>query len=162
MSRLVYGLLASVLVLSCSASWAGEILILQPSTSVPENRNEREAQRLGDRARQNAGQAVPEAAYILGPAGMDSQPRTRDQAERLMDGAREYLDPAPQPSAGGGGQVILRAAPLSDAERARLKARGYVTEPTIKSGQRNCGAAVTNQVGTVGEGDRPLIRIVAD
>jgi len=150
MSHIGFAWVAGVAVLVGTAVWAGEILILQPATPASDNRNEREAQRLNDRARQRAGQAVPETTYILGPAGVESQPRTRDSTDRLMQDARDYIGPAQPAAAAGSGQVILRATPLSDAERARLKARSYAAEPA-KSSQRNC-STVTNQVGMIGEG----------
>lgn len=127
---------------------AGEILILQPAPSSSGNRNEEAARQLNDRARQQAGQAVPGTAYVLDPSGAGAVPV--DQADQLRQNARDYLDPHPVGTAGDGTQVILRAAPLSEAERLRLKSRTYAAEPAKPTG-RNCGA-VSNQVGVIGEG----------
>ncbi|MEW6163673.1 MAG: hypothetical protein AB1642_01280 [Pseudomonadota bacterium] len=140
-------LAAFAAILTCGATSAGEILILQPATT-----NERAAQQLNERARQQSGQPVTEGVvYVLDPAtGMFVPATGPGQAEQLRREARDRLEASESGTAGDGSQVILRAAPLTEAERMRLKARAYVPEGN-KPSSRNCSTA-SNQVGTIGEG----------
>lgn len=149
MSHMGSALVAAIAALIGGVSLAGEILILQPATTG--SRNEQAAQDINARARQQAGQAVPDNVYVLpGSGGMGLAPAPASPADQARQSARDYADPPPTGSAGDGTQIILRAAPLSDTERMRLKARSYSAEPT-KPSNRNCGAAA-NEVGTIGEG----------
>lgn len=127
---------------------AGEILILQPAVSSSTDRNQRQSQELQERARQQAGQPVPDRYFIL-DQGAAADSGNREQAERLLRDARGMSEPGSDVAPYEGG-VILRAVPVSEAERLRLKARSYATEP-VKPTRRDCSAA-SNQIGMVGEG----------
>jgi len=127
---------------------AGEILILQPVPAATE-RNQAASRQLDDQARRQAGQSVADPAYVLDPAGAILLPAPVAPSERLRHEAGGYLDREAS-GAMEGGVPVLRAAPLSDVERARMKARSYVAEP-VKGAARRCDR-VSNQVGTIGEG----------
>lgn len=133
---------------------AGEILILQPADSGQGSRSAREARALDDRAREQAGQVVPGAQYILVPEAGAPVPAP-GSAERMRQDARSYV----QPAAVGDSPPQLQAVPLSEAGRARLKASSYATDAD-RSKSRNCGAAANN-VGTIGEGTGALKSEVA-
>jgi len=130
-------------------AWAGEIIILQPDPATGAERNKRQAREMADTARGNVGKPVPEAYYILEGEDVGAASRSRGQADLLRREARSE-------SSEGGAEVqdadllILRSAPMSEANRARLKARSYVTDQS-KQGQRNC-TTVSNRVGMIGEG----------
>lgn len=152
MSHSGSALFAGLAALLAGTSMAGEILILQPTTSATGSRNEQAAQELNARARQQSGQAVPDNVYVLPvPGGTGLAPGLPSPADQLRQSARDYADPPPAAGAGDGTQVILRAAPLSDTERMRLKARSYSADPAKPGARNNCGAA-SNEVGTIGEG----------
>ena len=51
---------------------------------------------------------------------------------------------------GGGTTIILRAAPPSETEKLRQKARNYLAPESAVRGGKNC--EVANTVGTIGEG----------
>lgn len=131
----------------------GEIVFTQPGqsqqgTAKPRSepsRSEREVDRTLEKARQKVGRGsgipVEEAA-----------PRPLDKAEQAIREAQDYLRPGGEaPTGMEGTTVILKNAQPSDAERARLKARGYIAPAAAGKGTHNCGEAAT-AVGMIGEG----------
>ncbi|MDP2809904.1 MAG: hypothetical protein Q8O34_07110 [Rhodocyclaceae bacterium] len=125
---------------------AGEIIIIEPAPQG--SRSEQGAERAKEKARQRAGKAKSGETVIItdGPAG----DRTVEQAEQLRREAQEYLRP---PASGAVADdtttIILRAAPPGDAEKARQKARSYVTPEQART--KECPSVVI-RVGTIGEG----------
>lgn len=125
---------------------AGEIIIIEQAPQG--SRSERGAGEAKEKARQHAGKVSAGTTVIINDGG---DARAPSQAEQASREAQEYLrGSAPAADAGGEGTtIILRAAPASDAEKARLKARSYVTP--AGSRQKEC-ASVASEVGVIGEG----------
>lgn len=132
--------------------WAGEIIIID---QVPEggSRTERGAGYARDEARRQAGKPSVNPGVNVIITGDQDEARNLDRAaEQASREAREYLNPSmpSDPGMGEGTTIILRAAPVSDAERSRMRARSY-TAPRAARATRDCSSA-TSQVGTIGEG----------
>lgn len=132
---------------------SGEIVFTQPGqpqqTQPPAkprepSRSERELDRTLDKARQRAGKSGG-----VQEGGVSQRPL--DKAEQAIQEAQDYLRPGGDAAGTETTTVILRNAPPSDAEKARLKARGYVTPATAGKPGHNCGEAAT-AVGMIGEG----------
>lgn len=127
---------------------AGEIIILQPAPAPP-------ASEARDEARRAAGKPVAGQPTILlvDPASAQATGRLINPLspeERSRREAREYLDPPPVYH--DEGTVILRAAPLTEAEKSRLRARSAVApaKPAAAASDKNCTAS--SEIGTIGEG----------
>lgn len=128
----------------CALAQAGEIVILQPLSG--ETGNEKNLDRTVDRARQRAGkQAAP---LVVEDAVLDRG----SNAERSSREAREYSlrQAPPQNSGEEGTTVILRSAPISDAEKARQKAVSFVPPGASSLPSRACGD-VSLSIGTIGD-----------
>lgn len=146
----VAGLVCLVPILQVSA---GEIIIIQQA--APEgSRTDQEASRARNEARRQAGKAAinPGGGNIIigDDAGAIDAP---SRAEQSSQNARDYLrTPANTDATTGDGTVIiLRAAPTSDAEKSRQRARSYVAPSNQAPRARECSNA-TSQVGTIGDG----------
>lgn len=142
------------LLLGCLPAVAGEIII-GPAPAPQQQAAPRE--REPSRSERELGRSLGKARDYAGTGGTavvvddGKSPRPLDKTERAMRDAQEHLRSGGDTSASGtDGTVTLRAAPLSDAERARLKARAYATGEAPRT-TRNCSEAAT-QVGMIGEG----------
>lgn len=133
--------------LFAAAGRAGEIIIIQDAADKP--RGQQAAQQAKDKARQQAGKPVAGTTIVITDQPIDRRGPT--DAEETGRDAREYLRPPPamEPAMDGSTTIILRAAPTSDAEKARLRARSYV--PAAGARAKECGTAAS-QIGTIGEG----------
>lgn len=143
-------ILALAMSAGCLSAQAGEIVIVQPTAAPPaarETRTEKELGRTMDRARQNAGKSSGTTVVVE----EDGKERALDRTEKSMREARDYLRPGGDAQSADGATVILRAAPPSEAERMRQKARSYVTPSGGARMGKNCAEATT-QVGMIGEG----------
>lgn len=152
MSPLRIGLFAWLGCLVTLVGWAGEIIIIE-KTPLGDSRSERGAGYAQDEARRQIGKtSVNEGVNII-ITDDEAQGRAPSKAEQASREAREYLSPpvSGAPVAGDGTTVILRAVPLTEAERSRMKARSYVT-PSVASKTTKQGSTATNQVGTIGDG----------
>ena len=143
---MVRELLVGGMIMTCTLAMAGEIIILEPSAGTSRESVHRKAQDMSDRARLQAGQAVPEKVYVLDANGNLIVPEALSPAERLRNSAREHLDTTGE----AGAAPSLRAAPISESERLRLKARGYLSDAN-KPASSKCGN-VGNEVGMIGDG----------
>jgi len=140
--------------LGCFAAFAGEIVIVQPaekdSRSVREQtRSERELDRTMDKARRYGGGAASTPVFI----DETGDSRLRDHTDQSIRDAQDYLRPGSGEdgmSGTGGTTIILRAAPPSETEKLRQKARSYLAPESAARGGKNC--EVANTVGTIGEG----------
>lgn len=140
--------------LGCFHAHAGEIIIVQPAERNPRTvreptRSEHELGRSMDQARQYGGKSSSTAVIVE-----DGTPtRPLDKTEQSIRDAQNYLQGSEAPGAAGteGTTIILRAAPPSEAERLRQKARSYAAPATAARSGRNCGE-VSTQVGMIGEG----------
>lgn len=147
-------ILAVATLLGCLAAYAGEIVIIQSTGKDPRSvreptRSERELGRTMDKARQygGTGGAVP---VIIDETG---EVRSLDKTEQSIRDAQDYVRPgggADGMAGMGGTTIILRAAPPSETEKLRQKARSYAAPDAARSGKTCAGAA--NTVGTIGEG----------
>lgn len=140
--------------LGCLAAYAGEIVIIQPvekdSHSVREStRSERGLDRTMGKARQHAGTGGAVPVVIDETSGSSSL----DKTEQSIRDAQDYLRPSSGASGmsgmGGATTIILRAAPPSETEKARQKARSYVAPENAGRAVTTCGE-VANTVGTIG------------
>lgn len=146
-------LIASLL--GCLPAVAGEIII-GPSPAPQQQATPRE--REASRSERELGRSLGKAREYAGTGGSavvvedGKSPRQLDKTERAMREAQDYLRSGGEAPAGSTeGTVTLRAAPLSDAERARLKARSYAAGDAPRT-TRNCSEAAATQVGMIGEG----------
>lgn len=138
----------------CLSVYAGEIIFVQPTTekdarSTREpSRTERELERTQSKARAYSGATGGTPVVI----DENSLARPLDRTEQSIRDAQDYLRPGTgAASTGSGGTtVILRAAPQSETEKLRQKARGYIA-PESAARVGKCGE-VTNSVGTIGDG----------
>lgn len=123
-----------------SLVWAGEIVIIQPAGN--ETRSEKAATRSADQARRyTSGQSEPIVVE-------DGEVQRGSASERSSRDAQDYLrSPGDQT---GETTIILRSAPLNDAEKARQRAASYVQSPGALPGGRPCGD-VSLTIGTVGD-----------
>lgn len=126
-----------------SLAEAGEIVIVQPASS--ETRNERNLGRTMDKARQNSGkQAAP---LVVEDGVLDRG----NNAERSSRDAQEYLRPAASQNTGHENTtIILRSAPLTDAEKSRQKAAAFTQPAGSSAVNRACGD-VSLSVGMIGD-----------
>lgn len=140
--------------LGCLAAYAGEIVIIQPAEKDPRavrepTRSERELGRTMDKARQHGGSGGAVPLVIDESAG----PRPQDKTEQAIREAQDYLRSGAGPSGmsgmSGTTTIILRAAPTSETEKLRQKARSYNPDSTARS--KNC-AESANTVGSIGNG----------
>lgn len=153
------------LIFLLSVPWmamAGEIVIVD-APSAPVNylapvgtlpfpvRSERESDKHIDRARKQSGRLnLSDPVHLL--TSTDERLTTRELAEEQSLRAQQYSRPSPtghfveDPTI-----IILRnGSPLTDAEKARNKARAYGVPE--KPTNRGCGTSA-NQVGTIGDGE---------
>jgi hypothetical protein len=140
-------------VLGSLPAFGGEIVFTQPGQpqQAPQSakprepsRSERELDRTLDKARQRAGTS---SGIVEG--GVPSRPLNK--AEQAVQEAQDYLRPGGDGAGTETTTVILKNAPPSDAEKARLKARGYIAPATAGKAGHNCSEAAT-AVGMIGEG----------
>lgn len=136
--------IAAIATLSfCALTQAGEIVIIQPANN--ETRNEKNLGRSMDKARQQSGK---QAAPLVVEDGILDR---GNNAERSSRDAQDYLrQPTQQRPDDENTTIILRNAPLSDAERARLKATAYAQPAGSSTTNRACGD-VSLSVGTIGD-----------
>lgn len=126
-----------------SLAQAGEIVIVQPAGN--ETRNERNLGRTLDKARQNSGK---QAAPLIVEEGVLDR---GSNAERSSRDAQEYLRPAASQHPGHENTtIILRNAPLTDAEKARQKAAVFAQPAGASAVNRACGD-VSLSVGMIGD-----------
>lgn len=147
-------LLIAAALLGSLPAFGGEIVFTQPGqpqqaqpAARPQreaSRSERELDRALDKARQKAGKSsgVQEGGVAQHPS---------NKAEQAVQEAQDYLRPGGDAGGPETAPVILRNAPASDAEKARLKARGYIAPAAAGKSGHNCGEAAT-AVGMIGEG----------
>ena len=122
---------------------AGEIVIIQPASN--ETQSEKNIDRTMDKARQRSGKQA-------GPLVIEDGVLDRgSNAERSGRDAQEYLRPSPlQNQSEEGTTIILRNAPLTDSEKARQKAAGFVHPSGSSATNRACGD-VSLSIGMVGD-----------
>lgn len=146
-ARLLW-LTAWLVCLPVAPGYAGEIIIVEPAPPQG-SRSERNAEWSRDEARQQAGKIGPATNIII--TEQPANGRGPSQAEQASREAQDYVRGAPPGGdlAGEGTTVILRAAPIGDAERSRLKARSYVVPAAVRA--KEC-STVKSEVGTIGEG----------
>jgi hypothetical protein len=160
-----YSSLLFYILIVASTAGAGEIVIVDlPPSSVnylaPAGggfslQGERESENRIDNARKQTGRSnMSDQIRILNSP--DNRLTVREQAEQQSQRAQKYTQPNQVGNEGADAvTIILRAAPpLSDAEKARKKARAYAIPEAIAS--RDC-STVKNQVGMIGEGDSAKI-----
>lgn len=138
-------LVALTFLLGFSFVRAGEIVIIQPSGK--ENRNERNADRSAEMARQY--QKRSEQPILI-------EDGTRDAgsgAQRASREAQDYLRNAPAAAGEEQTVIILRSAPPPEAEKSRQKAASYIQPNNTVNKNRNC-SDVSLSVGTIG--DKPV------
>ena len=139
--------------LGCLCAYAGEIVIIQPAEKGSRNerepsRTEREVGRTSDKARQYAagkGGATP----VVIEEGAPTRPLDRN--EQSIRDAQDYLRSGSGASGKESTTIILRAAPPSETEKLRQKARSYIAPANAPRTGKNCGDASIS-VGTIGEG----------
>lgn len=143
MGTLTRSLAVSFGCLYAAAVPAGEIIIVDPAAQKTP------AERAKDKARQEAGRSKGDPTIIVIDDG--GKKKGADAAEASLQDARDYVRPAPaDPAAAGGTTIILRSAPQSDAEKAKLRARSY-TAPAPVVGSKDCRNTTVTQVGTIGD-----------
>ncbi|OHC65393.1 MAG: hypothetical protein A2040_02695 [Rhodocyclales bacterium GWA2_65_19] len=139
--------------LGCLCAYAGEIIIVLPAEKGSRNereptRTEREVSRTSDKARQYA-TGKGGATTVVIEEGAPARPL--DKNEQSIRDAQDYLRSGSGASGTEGTTIILRAAPPSETEKLRQKARSYVAPANTPRTDRNCGEASTS-VGMIGEG----------
>jgi hypothetical protein len=143
---------AGAALLGCLCAQAGEIVIVAPAeTSRGEReptRSERELGRTIDKARQYGGKGGPPPLVIEEGA----PPGAFDKTEQSIRDAQHYLRSGGEaPATEGTTTIILRSAPLGDAEKLRQKARAQVAPPHPSRNAAPCASGM-NTVGVIGEG----------
>ncbi len=138
---MIIRILAIAALLPFSFVRAGEIIIVQPAGN--ETRSEKTAASSADRARLNLSQQG--APIIIS----DGEVERGSSAEQSTREAQEYLR-TPGDQGAETTTIILRNAPLNDAERARQRAAAYVHPPGALPGGRPCGD-VSLSIGTIGD-----------
>lgn len=136
--------------IGCFSAHAGEIVFTQPGPAAPaprETRSEKELGRTLEQARQYAGKSSG-GTVIVDEKGKE---RLLDRTEQSMREARDYQRQGADAQGVENTTVILRAAPPSEAERMRQKARSYANPQAASKSGKNCSEAST-QVGMIGEG----------
>lgn len=141
--------------LGCLAAQAGEIVIIQPAEKDPRSvreptRSERELGRTMDKARNYGGTGGGLPVIIDETAGPRPQDRTEDAIREAQDYLRSGAGPSGMSGMGGTTTIILRAAPTSETEKLRQKARSY-SPPDNASRGKNCPESA-NTVGSIGDG----------
>lgn len=139
-----YLLTAFAILLWVSAAQAGEIIIIQPTGQ--ESRSERNAARSAEKARVNQGQAT--GPLLIEDGTLD----TGSGAQRANREAQDYLrsNTEQAPRGDEGTTVILRSAPLSDAEKSRQKAASYL-QPGNTPAKKSVCRDDALLLGTIGD-----------
>lgn len=134
-------LVALALLLGISFARAGEIVIIQPAGK--ESRNERNAERSAEMARQYQGTHKNTPILIE-----DGTQEFGSGAQRSSREAQDYLRGAPAEEENT--TIILRNAPPGEAEKLRQKAATYVQPGATANRNRNC-SEVSLSLGTIGD-----------
>lgn len=128
---------------ACALGQAGEIVIIQPASN--ETRNEKSLGRTMDKARREGGK--PAAPLVVEDGMVDRG----NNAERSSRDAQDYLRQPVHPSpVDENTTIILRNAPLTEADKLRKKAAAYAQPNGLSATNRACGE-VSLSVGTIGD-----------
>ena len=134
---------AAILLLVCAFAQAGEIIIIQPAGK--ESRNEKEAARSAEMARQRSGK--PAGPIVVEDGLVDGGSKAQRSSREAQGYLRSSGAPPPEEEKT---TIILRSVPLSDAEKSRQRAASYVQPTNSSATNRACGD-VSLSIGTVGD-----------
>jgi hypothetical protein len=124
---------------------AGKIIVVEPLTPT-ESYTKTAAESAGEKARQYIEEKALEDTLIIKNGPVESP--TTEQAKELRQGAREYLSSPSSENSAKENVLILYAAPPTDVEKTRIKARSYID---TKSRSKDCEVNTGNQVGMIGD-----------